>query len=73
MLRNALFDAASAGFEGVKSQQWIETPAARLNRATKSIGPDAFCRLHLSGDEIIFEELGHDTGAFSRIDLQNLP
>jgi hypothetical protein len=69
MLRNALLDAASARFKGVKSQQWIEAPAARLNRATESIGPDAFCRLNLSGDEIIFKELSHDAGAFSRIDL----
>ena len=69
MLRNALLNAARAGLEGFLRQQRIETPAARLCSAVEPVGPDALCRLHLSGDEILFEELGHDARAFPGIDL----
>jgi hypothetical protein len=34
---------------------------------------DALCRFHLMVNEIILEELGHNAGAFARIDLQSLP
>ena len=73
MLGRALLNASGTWLEDVYCQKRSEASTLASLRVMETIGPDAVARFHLSGDEALLEKLGHNAGAFARVDIQGFP